>query len=177
MSRRFNVLDAITILTGLGRQSPGPGWSFPSLCAYWSLVSLCACSEWLLHSPRRRLNTCSLLVATSLVPLGLHNEYAGSSQPDASRGLHAQGRGPGTTRCHSGIRGQTVVFMSADHGGKGKSHGEPTMDEIEIPFIIAGPGIRKGYELRWPVNTYDTAPPLPTCSGSRRPRRGLESGS
>src|SRR5262249_36596357 len=33
----------------------------------------------------------------------------------------------------AGIREQTVVIMSADHGGKEKSHGGPTMDEIEIP--------------------------------------------
>jgi predicted AlkP superfamily pyrophosphatase or phosphodiesterase len=57
----------------------------------------------------------------------------------------------------AGIREQTVVIMTADHGGKGKSHGEPTMVEIEIPFIIAGPGIKAGHEIKTPVNTYDTA--------------------
>jgi hypothetical protein len=31
------------------------------------------------------------------------------------------------------------------------------MEEIEIPWIIAGPGIRQGYEIKKPVNTYDTA--------------------
>jgi predicted AlkP superfamily pyrophosphatase or phosphodiesterase len=69
----------------------------------------------------------------------------------------------------AGIREQTVVFMSADHGGKGKSHGEPTMDEIEIPFIIAGPGIKKGYELRGPVNTYDTAATVAHLFGLKAP--------
>jgi predicted AlkP superfamily pyrophosphatase or phosphodiesterase len=57
----------------------------------------------------------------------------------------------------AGIRGQTAVLMTADHGGKGKSHGGATMEEIEIPWILAGPGIRHGYEIKTPVNTYDTA--------------------
>ncbi|HTL17290.1 MAG TPA: alkaline phosphatase, partial [Patescibacteria group bacterium] len=57
----------------------------------------------------------------------------------------------------AGIRDKTVVIMTADHGGKGKSHGEPTMEELEIPVIIAGPGIKRGYEITSPVNTYDTA--------------------
>jgi predicted AlkP superfamily pyrophosphatase or phosphodiesterase len=57
----------------------------------------------------------------------------------------------------AGIAEKTVVIMTADHGGKGKSHGEPTMEEIEIPVIMAGPGIKRGHQIRGPVNTYDTA--------------------
>lgn len=59
-----------------------------------------------------------------------------------------------------GIREKTVVLMTADHGGKGKSHGGFTMDELEIPWIISGPGIRRGHEIKAPVNTYDTAATL-----------------
>lgn len=57
----------------------------------------------------------------------------------------------------AGIRDQTVVLVTADHGGVGKGHGGATMAEIEIPWIIRGPGIRRGYEIKSPVNTYDTA--------------------
>lgn len=60
----------------------------------------------------------------------------------------------------AGIRDQTVVLMTADHGGKGKHHGEPSMEELEIPIIIAGPGIQKGHQIQSPVNTYDTAATL-----------------
>jgi len=60
----------------------------------------------------------------------------------------------------AGIRDQTVVLMTADHGGKGKHHGEPSMEELEIPIIVAGPGIRKAHEITAPVNTYDTAATL-----------------
>lgn len=57
----------------------------------------------------------------------------------------------------AGIREKTVIIMTADHGGKGTSHGQPTMDEIEIPVIMAGPGIHQRHEIARPVNTYDTA--------------------
>ncbi len=60
----------------------------------------------------------------------------------------------------AGIRDQTVVLMTADHGGKGKHHGEPSMEELEIPIIIAGPGIKKAHEITAAVNTYDTASTL-----------------
>ena len=34
------------------------------------------------------------------------------------------------------------------------------MAEIEIPWIISGPGVAKGRELHSLINTYDTAPTL-----------------
>jgi len=51
----------------------------------------------------------------------------------------------------------TVVIVSADHGGVGTGHGGATLAEIEIPWIIAGPGIATGRALSSHVNTYDTA--------------------
>jgi len=69
----------------------------------------------------------------------------------------------------AGIRDQTVVIMTADHGGKGKSHGEPTMEEIEIPIILAGPGIKRGHEITGPVNTYDTAATVAMLFGLKAP--------
>jgi len=60
----------------------------------------------------------------------------------------------------SGMRDSTAVLVTADHGGKGKGHGGATMAEIEIPWILTGPGVRKGYEITAPVNTFDTAATL-----------------
>jgi predicted AlkP superfamily pyrophosphatase or phosphodiesterase len=57
----------------------------------------------------------------------------------------------------AGLDEKTIVLVTSDHGGKGTSHGGATMLEIEIPWIIAGPGIRKNLEITAPVNTYDTA--------------------
>jgi len=51
----------------------------------------------------------------------------------------------------------TVVLVTADHGGIGKSHGGESMVELEIPWIIAGAGIGKSREITRNVNTFDTA--------------------
>ena len=52
---------------------------------------------------------------------------------------------------------QTVLIVTSDHGGVGKGHGGATMAEIEIPWIIAGPGVTPAKELTSFVNIYDTA--------------------
>ena len=58
------------------------------------------------------------------------------------------------------LRGSTVIVLSADHGGAGKSHGPNDPRSRHIPWIINGPGVREGYDLtRDPtltVNTEDT---------------------
>lgn len=58
----------------------------------------------------------------------------------------------------AGIADRTIVLVTADHGGIGKKHGGKTMAEIEIPWILIGPGVAVGRELKTPVRTYDTAP-------------------
>lgn len=57
----------------------------------------------------------------------------------------------------SGTWDSTVFLVTADHGGKGKGHGGATLGEIEIPWIIRGPGVVVDHEIKTPVNTYDTA--------------------
>jgi predicted AlkP superfamily pyrophosphatase or phosphodiesterase len=57
----------------------------------------------------------------------------------------------------SGEWESTVFLVTADHGGKGKGHGGATLQEIEIPWIIRGPGVIPDHEIKTPVNTYDTA--------------------
>ncbi len=52
---------------------------------------------------------------------------------------------------------QTIVLVTADHGGVGTGHGHATMRELEIPWILYGPGVKRGHELKTAVNTYDTA--------------------
>ncbi len=57
----------------------------------------------------------------------------------------------------SGMWEQTILIVTADHGGKGKGHGGATMAEIEIPWMITGPGVKAGHEIKSPVSTCDTA--------------------
>jgi predicted AlkP superfamily pyrophosphatase or phosphodiesterase len=52
------------------------------------------------------------------------------------------------------------LIVTADHGGIEKTHGGLTPDEINVPWIIAGPGVAKGRELTDLVNSLDTAPTI-----------------
>jgi predicted AlkP superfamily pyrophosphatase or phosphodiesterase len=55
---------------------------------------------------------------------------------------------------------KTIVLVTADHGGNGTHHGGPSKQEIEIPWIIKGPGVVRGKEIKETLNTFDTAPTL-----------------
>lgn len=57
----------------------------------------------------------------------------------------------------AGMLEQTIIIITSDHGGVGKGHGGASMAEIEIPWIIAGPGVSSEKELTSFVNIYDTA--------------------
>jgi predicted AlkP superfamily pyrophosphatase or phosphodiesterase len=57
----------------------------------------------------------------------------------------------------AGIAGKTAIIFTADHGGINKGHGGITMLEMQIPWVIAGPGIRAGHEIHDSVMTFDTA--------------------
>jgi len=41
----------------------------------------------------------------------------------------------------------TVVIVSTDHGGAGRSHGAGDVRSRTIPWIACGPGIRRGFDL------------------------------
>ena len=69
----------------------------------------------------------------------------------------------------AGMAKNTVVLITADHGGKGKGHGGATMGEIEIPWILTGPGVATGKELTTHVNTYDTAATIAYVFGLKTP--------
>ena len=59
-----------------------------------------------------------------------------------------------------GFAGSTLVIVSADHGGAGRSHGPDDPRSRHIPWIAAGPGIRKDLDLTTlgdlTINTEDT---------------------
>jgi len=57
----------------------------------------------------------------------------------------------------AGIFENTIFLVTADHGGIGYGHGGETQDEIEIPFILSGKGIKKNYQIKHAVYTYDNS--------------------
>ena len=60
----------------------------------------------------------------------------------------------------AGMRGSTVVVLSADHGGAGRTHGGEDPRSRHSPWVAVGPGVRPGYDLtqnvRIEVRTEDT---------------------
>jgi hypothetical protein len=53
-------------------------------------------------------------------------------------------------------RGSTYVLVTSDHGGTRHGHGKNSLAEIQIPWILAGPGVTPTH-IGAPVNTLDTA--------------------
>jgi predicted AlkP superfamily pyrophosphatase or phosphodiesterase len=58
----------------------------------------------------------------------------------------------------------TVLFQS-DHGGHDRNHGTPAAEDMAIPWIIAGSGIRQDHAIAAPVSLLDTAPTLARVLG------------
>jgi predicted AlkP superfamily pyrophosphatase or phosphodiesterase len=52
---------------------------------------------------------------------------------------------------------QATVFVSADHGGSGYIHWSGLPEDVHIPWIAKGPGIRAGRALGTSIGTQDTA--------------------
>lgn len=57
----------------------------------------------------------------------------------------------------AGILDDTLVIVSADHGGHNHNHSGALASDREIPWIASGPRVRKGYRIRSLVSTMDTA--------------------
>lgn len=58
-----------------------------------------------------------------------------------------------------------TVLLQSDHGGHDRSHGTDTPDDMTIPWIVAGPGIRAGHRIAAAVSLLDTAPTLARLLG------------
>ncbi len=70
----------------------------------------------------------------------------------------------------AGIADSSVMLVSADHGGHDKTHGLDIPDDMIIPWVAWGKGVKKNFTITDKVTTYDTAAtalwlldvPLPT---------------
>ncbi|CAM3435176.1 alkaline phosphatase family protein [Zobellia roscoffensis] len=69
----------------------------------------------------------------------------------------------------AGIGDKTLVIVSADHGGLGKGHGGESLQEIEIPFIVWGKGVKKNHKITHPVYQYDNAATVAFALGIKTP--------
>ena len=55
-----------------------------------------------------------------------------------------------------GLRRDTLLIITADHGGHASTHGSNSPEDMTIPWIAVGPDIQPG-QLTTPIQTTDTA--------------------
>ncbi len=53
-----------------------------------------------------------------------------------------------------------TILLQSDHGGHERTHGTEMPEDMMIPWLVAGPGIRQGHEIQTAVSLLDTAPTL-----------------
>ena len=87
----------------------------------------------------------------------------GWDSPEQIAAIEKIDRGIGdivTTLQNEKLLDSTVIIVSADHGGSGRTHGAGDVRSLCIPWIAAGPGVRKNFDLTLlrdlTVNTTDT---------------------
>ncbi len=70
----------------------------------------------------------------------------------------------------SGTAGETVFIVTSDHGGHEKTHGTDMPEDLIVPWIVSGSGIRSKLELREHVSIIDTAPTIAALLGIKQPK-------
>ena len=65
----------------------------------------------------------------------------------------------------AGIEKETLLIVLSDHGGIEKGHGGKSLMEIEVPWVMTGPGVIKGKEVKEPIIVYDLAPTVAWALG------------
>ncbi|MDX2138508.1 MAG: alkaline phosphatase family protein [Chloroflexota bacterium] len=63
-----------------------------------------------------------------------------------------------------------VLIVQADHGGHERTHGTDAPEDMTIPWMIMGAGVKQGYEIQRPVSLLDTAPTIARLLGLQTPR-------
>lgn len=70
----------------------------------------------------------------------------------------------------AGIFENTLFIIASDHGGLGNGHGGESPAEVNIPFILYGAGIKKGYQIEEAVYQYDNAATVAFAAGLEIPQ-------
>lgn len=64
----------------------------------------------------------------------------------------------------------TLFVVSADHGGVGTGHGGESPAEMQIPFILYGKAVKKGYVIQETVYQFDNAATVAFALGLKQPQ-------
>lgn len=60
----------------------------------------------------------------------------------------------------AGIKDQSLILLTSDHGGHGKLHGSADPRDRTIPWILWGVGVQKNHEITASVYIWDSAPTI-----------------
>lgn len=72
-----------------------------------------------------------------------------------------------------GLTDESLVMITADHGGHGTTHGQDIPEDRQIPWIIAGPGVIPDTTLEVEVSVADTAATVLWALGLDLPENSL----
>lgn len=61
------------------------------------------------------------------------------------------------------------ALVQSDHGGHDRTHGSDSPEDMAIPWVVAGPGVRAGHSIAAPVSLLDTAPTVARLLGVPAP--------
>lgn len=69
----------------------------------------------------------------------------------------------------NGSLGHTACLVLADHGGHDTDHSAGRPEDLTVPWIVSGPGVRRGHCITTSVSVMDTAPTVAHLLGLPRP--------
>lgn len=67
----------------------------------------------------------------------------------------------------TGLERETLLVIISDHGGTGRDHGGNSPEEVTVPCILHGAGVKRGYAIPVPLYVYDLAPTVTFALGLR----------
>ena len=65
----------------------------------------------------------------------------------------------------AGLPSEYSLVVNSDHGGHERSHGADIPEDMLVPWIAVGEGIRPGFEIKSSVGLIDTAPTVARLLG------------
>ncbi len=71
----------------------------------------------------------------------------------------------------AGLSAETTILALSDHGGHDRSHGTEMAEDMTIPWMVSGPGVRVNHVITGPVSLLDTAPTLAHILGVPAPEQ------
>lgn len=70
---------------------------------------------------------------------------------------------------NAGLREAYTICVLADHGGHETDHGTDSPEDMTIPFILNGAGVKSGCQLESPISLLDVAPTLAHILNLKQP--------